>query len=157
MTEWINHTGQDCPIDPDTIVDVRFHDGEVDTDFAGCWDWTGTMEDIAAYRVSKANSGPLLEAVESGDGWFKVTPVARSLEQLAEVVGEPTALMVAGCIRDHKVFESEVFEPDYMFLVVMRLIRRGDIEVRVFLDGSSPEISVSFAHVCSDCAGRVLH
>jgi len=59
MTDWITHSGGPCPVDGDTVVEVRFGiDGdEVDEGQAGCWMWehipaTTSLDcHITAYRI----------------------------------------------------------------------------------------------------------
>lgn len=55
--DWIEWDGGECPVDPDTRVDVRFRSGYIEyNDGAGELPWDhggtfGTAGDIVAYRV----------------------------------------------------------------------------------------------------------
>lgn len=62
---WIEWTGGECPVEPETRVDVVFRDGaQWDSYFAGhlddldatmsCWRHTADDGDIIAYRVVRA-------------------------------------------------------------------------------------------------------
>ena len=50
---WIQWYGGECPVAPDTVVDVRFHNLKTAIDFAGRFDWArdSVKLDIIAYRV----------------------------------------------------------------------------------------------------------
>jgi len=40
MTDWIEHTGDTCPVDPETVVEVKLRDGYIrPADKAGDMDW----------------------------------------------------------------------------------------------------------------------
>jgi len=53
--DWIDWNGGECPVDPDTTVDVEFANGEAYSgSIAEAWDWSRKIprEDlIVAYRV----------------------------------------------------------------------------------------------------------
>lgn len=52
---WITHDGGKCPVDPHTIVKVRFRDDRVSPALPACasiWSRTGADSDIIAYRVA---------------------------------------------------------------------------------------------------------
>jgi hypothetical protein len=55
MTEWIEHTTDTCPVDPETVVQCRFADGEsLSTQYeARFLDWTTKEKDwsITHYRI----------------------------------------------------------------------------------------------------------
>lgn len=52
---WIAWKGGECPVDPATTVQVRFHDGAVCSNVAGAYrwnhEWSGLGGDIVAYRI----------------------------------------------------------------------------------------------------------
>ena len=52
--EWIEWHGGECPVAPETRVEVKFRSGECNSKFkAGTWNWkhSGWASDIIAYRV----------------------------------------------------------------------------------------------------------
>ena len=54
MTDWIEHTGNTCPVDPETVVAVRCSDGKVVYDMKALfWDWAtkGEVWSITHYRI----------------------------------------------------------------------------------------------------------
>ena len=49
MTDWITHDGGPCPVPPETIVTVLFHDETESHEFpASVWQW---KRDVKAYRI----------------------------------------------------------------------------------------------------------
>jgi hypothetical protein len=52
MTEWIEHTGDTCPVDPETVVEVRYGSGLVEKDRANgfLW-WMRNPAGITHYRI----------------------------------------------------------------------------------------------------------
>jgi len=163
MSNWLEWHGGECPIDPDTIVDVRFDDGSIDTDFAGCWDWSSNgllaESDITAYRVSKLNSGPVIEPVSGQPGWFNISGATRDYDHFASEVGETAASYVAECFRTHLGEEAAREDRGFILALVVRLIRAGALEARVRLDENATEARFSFnRHYCPTCYDeRVLH
>lgn len=162
MSNWLEWHGGECPIDPDTIVDVRFGDGSVDTDFAGCWDWGNMWSldqlDITGYRVSKANSGPVLEPVDGEPEWFKVSPAARSIEHFASEVNPFAAAFIAESFRAHIDIGGEEPPTEDMFCIVMRLIRCRQIDAYVRLQGDRTEVRFAFTdRPYPGSGGRTVH
>ena len=55
MTNWIEWNGGECPVPAGTIVDVKYRDGDEETNHAGswikCWVNDGMLQDIIAYRI----------------------------------------------------------------------------------------------------------
>lgn len=55
ISDWIEWKGGDCPVEPDTLVEVRFRDGTVDARVLEACNWlwwhSENKEDIVAYRV----------------------------------------------------------------------------------------------------------
>lgn len=50
MTDWIEHTTNTCPVDPETVVEVRFRDATERSDlFAAQWDWSRATNAKAGY------------------------------------------------------------------------------------------------------------
>ena len=58
MSDWIEWVGGECPVDGDTIVEVKLKDGRVGVDEAGklAWSLTNTPRDIFKYRIIKEQS-----------------------------------------------------------------------------------------------------
>lgn len=54
-TDWIEWQGGECPVDPETLVEIKGGDGAVDKNIAQhwCWDWLDTWPEsnIVAYPV----------------------------------------------------------------------------------------------------------
>lgn len=52
MTDWIEHTGDTCPVDPETVVEVRYGSGLVEKDRANgfLW-WMRNPAGIKHYRI----------------------------------------------------------------------------------------------------------
>jgi hypothetical protein len=61
MSDWIKWDGGECPVPPDTLVDIRIRDGyeAIGEDVAKGWNWKHHMlrNDIVAYRVHHPNEG----------------------------------------------------------------------------------------------------
>lgn len=57
-TDWIEWQGGECPVDPETRVDVRRTYGDQYYGLLACdaggWGWRGSRRDIIAYRVVQA-------------------------------------------------------------------------------------------------------
>lgn len=52
--EWHGWNGGDCPVHPDSVVDVKFSDGEeCEEEKAEVWDWESRFVKIIAFRVTK--------------------------------------------------------------------------------------------------------
>ena len=53
MTDWTPHNGGPCPVDPETLVEVRLRAGEINQDRAKDYDWSddGNQYAITAYRL----------------------------------------------------------------------------------------------------------
>lgn len=54
MTDWTTHNGTERPVGEDTLVEVKFRDGEQGKAVrAKRWDWVhkGQVDDIVEYRV----------------------------------------------------------------------------------------------------------
>ena len=63
MTDWIGWKGGECPVPPDTMVEVRLRDGrELFPSLARGWYWVwtggGDPYDIVAYRVISEPAKP---------------------------------------------------------------------------------------------------
>lgn len=58
---WIEHTGAACPVPDDTVVDIKFRNGEVESNTKALW-WSwrtnGGPYEIVEYRVVKQGHGP---------------------------------------------------------------------------------------------------
>lgn len=58
---WIEHTGAACPVLDDTVVDIKFRNGEVESNTKALW-WSwrtnGGPYEIVGYRVVKQGHGP---------------------------------------------------------------------------------------------------
>lgn len=77
MNDWIKWDGGECPVQADTMVEVRFRCGETGQNFANEWCWSNidTLYDIDAYRVvSETPSAPpsALSHQEGGDHYKKL-------------------------------------------------------------------------------------
>jgi len=44
MTDWIEHTGDTCPVDPETVVEVHYRNGLTDTVKGSERRWTDALE-----------------------------------------------------------------------------------------------------------------
>ena len=54
MTDWIEHTTDTCPVDPDTVVEVRCGDGKAFKAMQALfWDWAtkGMYWSVTHYRI----------------------------------------------------------------------------------------------------------
>ena len=52
--EWHGWNGGKCPVHPDSVVDVKFSDGEeCKEEKAEVWDWESRLVKIIAFRVTK--------------------------------------------------------------------------------------------------------
>jgi hypothetical protein len=52
MTDWIEHTGDTCPVDPETVVEVRYGSGLVESDRANKFPWWMLSKaGITHYRI----------------------------------------------------------------------------------------------------------
>lgn len=53
MTEWITWNGGKCPVEPETVVEVKLRDaaGPIGEAASRYWGWRGSPFDIVAYRV----------------------------------------------------------------------------------------------------------
>jgi hypothetical protein len=75
--EWIDWAGGDCPVPPDTLVEVELMNGHKSKSFrAGEWDWSlhDGKYNIIRYRVvSEAPASPAPKAlkVPNTDGWVR--------------------------------------------------------------------------------------
>jgi len=60
MTDWIEWKGGECPVPPDTMVEVRNRSGVQSRDFAGYfrWDEIDNFIAIVAYRVISEKPKP---------------------------------------------------------------------------------------------------
>ena len=57
--KWHGWNSGECPVHPETIVNVKFSCGtECDTYGAGGWDWGDTPTNIVAFRVVKEYKEP---------------------------------------------------------------------------------------------------
>lgn len=78
---WIPWSGGGCPVDPETVVDVRFSNGdEISGLSAGEWEWdlAGGGFSIIAYRVKEPEKRPYAgqTTLESGVTYVIDEPVA---------------------------------------------------------------------------------
>ena len=79
---WIKWDGGECPVPPDTLVEVKFRDGSCETGHsANCYSWLRVdfNDDIVEYRI--AIEQPDLEAAEKllRENGYTVTPPAKPL------------------------------------------------------------------------------
>ena len=57
--KWHGWNGGECPVHPETIVNIKFSCGtECNTYGAGGWDWGDTPTNIVAFRVVKQCTEP---------------------------------------------------------------------------------------------------
>lgn len=62
MSDWTEWKGGECPVPSDTVVEVRFRDGEVSAGAEAAyfwWDCRGKARDIVAYRVVQPAEKPV--------------------------------------------------------------------------------------------------
>ena len=61
MTDWIEWGGGECPVPPDTLVEVRFRNDALNAFCSAgdwSWSWADLASDIVAYRVLSAPARP---------------------------------------------------------------------------------------------------
>jgi hypothetical protein len=59
MTDWIEHTGDTCPVDPETVVFVRYGSGLVEKDRANGFPWwMRNPAGITHYRITTPAKPP---------------------------------------------------------------------------------------------------
>ena len=72
MTDWIEHTGDTCPVDPETVVEVHYRNGLTELGKAAVRRWTDALEittclpspwNITHYRIVTPAKLPELEMV----------------------------------------------------------------------------------------------
>ena len=55
MSEWIEWSGGDCPVEDDALVETKGRNGDIDTNVASFWCWDHAPywpeSDIIAYRI----------------------------------------------------------------------------------------------------------
>lgn len=57
--EWHGWDGGVCPVHPESVVDVKFNDGEeCEEEKAEVWGWESRFVKIIAFRVTKPYVGP---------------------------------------------------------------------------------------------------
>lgn len=77
MNDWIEWNGGECPVPPETTVEVRFRGGRTSNmDAPGAdWRWShhGEGSDIVAYRVREKTEAPRETALarQEGGGHYK--------------------------------------------------------------------------------------
>lgn len=100
MTDWIKHTGNVCPVPPDTKVRVRFRNGKVShqPDQADRWNWAVGTGDyiIVAYQI--VDQPQASGATGSTSGWIEWNGGERPV---------PPGTMVEVKLRDGSVSRSE--------------------------------------------------
>lgn len=82
MSDWIKWNGGECPVHPDTTIEVEYRDGNSEEDKAGSFDecWTNDSDpaDIVAYRII---SEPQLTGGKQSSGNYYRIEVARPVEE----------------------------------------------------------------------------
>lgn len=67
---WIEHTGAACPVPDDTVVDIKFRNGEVESNTKALgWSWrtNGGPYEIVAYRIVGRGRGTEQPGCRKGD------------------------------------------------------------------------------------------
>lgn len=97
---WIQWSGGECPVPPETVVEVKYDDGEItEPDKASTWDWEcGWPEgcNIVAYRVvtPAPEEAPKPSTLPTGD--LKATPLAEVGVDPASPGGDQTCVTFMG-------------------------------------------------------------
>lgn len=83
---WIRHRGGKCPVEPGTLVDVRYRDGatqtakSLDGTYAEVWQHSGHRRDIMAYRLHK----PERQSAKVGKLEIEVTANTEGVREVIE-------------------------------------------------------------------------
>jgi hypothetical protein len=105
MTDWIEHTTDTCPVDPDTVVEVRLRGGYVrPADKAGDMDWGSFW--VASFRPPLGS--PIQHPLDVTH-YRIITPAKPPEPEMAKTAQEHAAAMFATAIKP---------EPD---LITLRL------------------------------------
>jgi hypothetical protein len=85
ITEWIEHTGDECPVDEMALLDIEFNDGTVHKANApaGAWSWTQVPGDkgINRYRI-RGGFEPELDHTERKDHFIALCKAVYNGEKL---------------------------------------------------------------------------
>ena len=117
---WIKWHGGECPVPPDTLVEVKLRNGQRHAaSYAVCYDWSHHDVDADIMEYCTVTEQPDLEAAEKllRENGYTVTPPAKPLTfedvvPMTEAPPEGTVYWVVSALRGEGVFCVRFFNAE---------------------------------------------
>jgi hypothetical protein len=135
MTDWIEHTTDTCPVDPDTVVEVRLRGGYVrPADKAGDMDWGSFW--VASFRPPLGS--PIQHPLDVTH-YRIVTPAKPPEPEMTKTAQEHAAAMFATATKpepDLITLRLECMKMAVSHFSILDREQAADILLRYVLNGS---------------------